>query len=83
MTQAASAGEEDSPDEEEEEQVNGDDFVHLVLSFALRHGLSKSGMDDLLDLLQAVGSKEIPQSKYMLLKDILPGILELNIWNLT
>ena len=74
VTQATSAGEEDSPDEEEEEQVN-DCFVHLVLSFALHHGLSKSGVDDLLDLLHTVGSKDTPQSKYMLLKDILAGIL--------
>lgn len=63
----------------EEDDVDGcDDIVYLVLSFAIRHGLSKAGIDDMLDLLRAARTKDIPSSKYMLLKDILDDIAEAN-----
>ena len=58
-TQSTPAGEEDSH-AEEEEQVNGDEFVLLLLTLAIHHDISKSGVDDLLDHLCTVRPKKIP-----------------------
>ena len=60
------------PDHEMSEEP--EDFTYLVLAFAIRHGLSKSAIDDLLDLLGVVGKQSIPSSKYILLKSVLEDV---------
>lgn len=49
--------------------LRGDDVINLIMTFCIRHGLSKEGMGDLLDLLRILGATaNIPSGKYEMMK---------------
>ena len=59
----------------EDDHLKESDIINVIIAFVLRHNLSKAAVSDLLDMLRLLGvTRDIPASKYMLLKSILEDI---------